>query len=138
MATLPYSNVCFAKAYPVERIESLLDGIESALRYLGGLVDRAVLDNTSLAVKDVLAGRDRVQTEAFEAGGLLRSHARPNGMRSPPLAGRRWEHNGVEARPQGRASEKLPRPRATSSPVRMMNVSIFLAKPLQEPIRISK
>ena len=28
---------------------------------------RVVLDNTSLAVKDVLAGRERVQTEAFEA-----------------------------------------------------------------------
>ena len=48
-------------------IESLLDGIESAFRYFGGLVDRLVLDNTSLAVKDVLAGRDRVQTEAFDA-----------------------------------------------------------------------
>ena len=54
-------------ANPVERLESLLDGIESAFRYFGGLVDRLVLDNTSLAVKDVLAGRDRVQTEAFEA-----------------------------------------------------------------------
>ena len=48
-------------------LESLLDGIESAFRYYGGLVDRVVLDNTSLAVKDVLAGRDRVETEAFEA-----------------------------------------------------------------------
>ena len=67
VATLPFSNAYFAKAYPVERIESLLDGIESAFRYFGGLVDRLVLDNTSLAVKDVLAGRDRVQTEAFDA-----------------------------------------------------------------------
>ena len=67
VATLPFSNAYFAKAYPVERLESLLDGIESAFRYFGGLVDRLVLDNTSLAVKDVLAGRDRVQTEAFEA-----------------------------------------------------------------------
>ncbi len=67
VATLPYSNAYFAKAYPVERLESLLDGIESAFRYFGGLVDRVVLDNTSLAVKEVLAGRDRVQTEAFEA-----------------------------------------------------------------------
>ena len=66
VATLPYSNLYFAKAYPVERLESLLDGIESAFSYLGGIVDRVVLDNTSLAVKDVLAGRDRVQTEAFE------------------------------------------------------------------------
>ena len=67
VATLPYSNAYFAKTYPVERLESLLDGIESAFRYFGGIVDRVVLDNTSLAVKDVLAGRDRVQTEAFEA-----------------------------------------------------------------------
>ena len=67
VATLPFSNAYFAKAYPIERLESLLDGIESAFRYFGGIVDRVVLDNTSLAVKDVLAGRDRVQTEAFEA-----------------------------------------------------------------------
>ena len=67
VATLPYSKAYFAKAYPVERLESLLDGIESALRYFGGVVDRVVLDNTLLAVKDVLAGRDPVQTEAFEA-----------------------------------------------------------------------
>ena len=67
VATLPFSNAYFAKAYPVERLESLLDGIESAFRYFGGIVDRVILDNTSLAVKDVLAGRDRVQTEAFDA-----------------------------------------------------------------------
>ena len=67
VATLPFSNAYFAKAYPLERLESLLDGIESAFRYYGGVVERVVLDNTSLAVKDVLAGRDRVLTEAFEA-----------------------------------------------------------------------
>ena len=67
VATLPYSNVYFAKAYPVERLESLLDGIASAFTYVGGVVDRVVLDNTSLAVKQVLAGRDRLETEAFAA-----------------------------------------------------------------------
>ena len=67
MATLPYSNAYFAKAYPIERLESLLDGIESAFLYFGGATARVVLDNTSLAVKEILAGRDRVQTEAFEA-----------------------------------------------------------------------
>ena len=44
VATLPYSNAYFAKAYPVERLESLLDGIEGAFRYFGGVVDRLVLD----------------------------------------------------------------------------------------------
>ena len=67
VATLPCSNVYFAKAYPLERLESLLDGIESAFTYFGGVVERVVLDNTSLAVKQVLAGRDRVETEEFEA-----------------------------------------------------------------------
>ena len=42
VATLPYSNVYFAKAYPLERLESLLDGIESAFTYFGGVVDRVV------------------------------------------------------------------------------------------------
>ena len=46
VATLPFSNAYFAKAYAVERLESLLDGIESASRYYGGVVDRVVLDNT--------------------------------------------------------------------------------------------
>ena len=67
VATLPFSNAYFAKAYRLERLESLLDGIESAFRYYGGVVERVVPDNTSLAVKDVLAGPDRVLTEAFEA-----------------------------------------------------------------------
>ena len=40
VATLPYANVYFAKAYPVERLESLLDGIASAFTYFGGVVDR--------------------------------------------------------------------------------------------------
>ena len=60
VATLPFSNAYFAKAYPVERLESLLDGIESAFRYFGGLVNRLVLDNTSLAVKHVFPGIETV------------------------------------------------------------------------------
>ena len=31
------------------------------------LADRVVLDNTTIAVKQVLTGRDRVQTDAFQA-----------------------------------------------------------------------
>ena len=32
VATLPYSNAYFAKAYPIERLESLLDAFPSSLR----------------------------------------------------------------------------------------------------------
>ena len=53
--------------YPIERLESLLDGMQAALAYRGGVTDRVVLDNTTIAVKQVLTGRDRVQTDAFQA-----------------------------------------------------------------------
>ncbi|MHC4137005.1 MAG: IS21 family transposase [Planctomycetota bacterium] len=67
VATLPHSNVYFAKAYRVERLECLLDGIAEAFRHFGGVPRRVVLDNTGLAVKRVLKGRDRDETDAFHA-----------------------------------------------------------------------
>ncbi len=66
-ATLPSSNVYFVKAYPVERLECLLDGLLSFFLWLGGVPGRGVLDNTSLAVKEVLRGRDRLETELFHS-----------------------------------------------------------------------
>jgi transposase len=67
VATLPASNVYFAKAYPVERLECLLDGLAEAFAFFGGVTERVVLDNTSLAVKKVCRGRDREETDAFHA-----------------------------------------------------------------------
>lgn len=67
VATLPASNVYFAKAYPVERLECLLDGLSSFFCWLGGVPSRGVFDNTSLAVKEVLRGRERVETALFHA-----------------------------------------------------------------------
>lgn len=67
VATLPASNAYFAKAYPVERLEALLDGLAAAFAFFGGVPERVVLDNTRLAVKRILAGRDREETDAFEA-----------------------------------------------------------------------
>jgi transposase len=76
VATLPCSNVYFAKAYRVERLECLLDGIAEAFRYFGGVPRRVVLDNTSLAVKRVLKGREREETDAFHAfRGVYAFHA---------------------------------------------------------------
>lgn len=67
VATLPASNAYFAWAYRVERLECLLDGIARALAHFGGVPRRLVLDNTSLAVKRVLKGRDREETNDFHA-----------------------------------------------------------------------
>lgn len=65
VGTLPTSNAYFAKAYPAERLECLLDGMLSAFQHFGGVTQRAVLDNTSLAVRKVLRGRERVETQLF-------------------------------------------------------------------------
>jgi transposase len=67
VVVLPASNVYFAKAYQVERLECLLDGLNAAFVYFGGLPKRLVLDNTSLAVKKVLKGTERIETRLFEA-----------------------------------------------------------------------
>ncbi len=67
VAALPASNAYFAKLYPAERLECLLDGIVAACRHFGGLPRRLVLDNTSLAVREVLRGRDRTETVGFQA-----------------------------------------------------------------------
>jgi transposase len=67
VATLPASNAYFAKAYRLERLESLLDGLCSALRWFAGLPRRVVLDNTSLAIKAVLAGPERIEQRTFES-----------------------------------------------------------------------
>ena len=63
--TLPCSNTYFAKAYPTERLECLLDGLNSSFIYFGGVPRRAVLDNTSAAVKKILPGPEREETKAF-------------------------------------------------------------------------
>ena len=67
VATLPACNAYAAKAYPAERLECLLDGINHAFEVFCGLPERIVLDNTSLAVRRVLRGADREETDAFHA-----------------------------------------------------------------------
>jgi hypothetical protein len=51
----------------MERLECLLDCLASAFVFFGGLPQRVVLDNTTLAVKEVLSGHERTETEAFAA-----------------------------------------------------------------------
>jgi transposase len=67
VGTLPASNVYFAKAYRVERRECLMDGTHESFVFFGGVPRRVVYDNTSLAVKRVLPGRERAEADAFHA-----------------------------------------------------------------------
>ena len=91
VVVLPCSNVYFAKAYAVERLECLLDGLAEAFRFFGGVPRRVVLDNTSLAVKKVLSGAHREETKAFHAfRGAYPFHA---DFCAP---GKGWEKGSVE------------------------------------------
>lgn len=67
VATLPSSNAYFARAYRCEKLECLLDGVVRAFRYFGGVPRRVVFDNTSLCVRRILKGRDRLETQRFQA-----------------------------------------------------------------------
>ena len=66
VATLPASNAYFAKAYAFQRLECLLDGITAAVEWFGGLPKRLVFDNASMAVKKILKGAERIETERFQ------------------------------------------------------------------------
>ncbi len=66
VVTLPASNAYFAKAYSRETLECLFDGVLRAFRYFGGMPKRVVFDNTSLCVKRILRGPDRLETKRFE------------------------------------------------------------------------
>lgn len=108
--TLPASNTYFAKAYPVERIECLLDAMSAGFRAFGGVPRRAVLDNTSLAVKRILAGRDRQETDAFHA---FRGEYALDVDFCAPAKG--WEKGSVETGVKFvRANAFRPRPRVAS------------------------
>lgn len=91
VGTLPCSNTYFAKAYPVERLECLLDGLNSSFECFGGLTRRTVLDNTSLAVRKILVGTEREESQAFHGWrGSLPMHA----DFCAPASG--WEKGSVE------------------------------------------
>jgi transposase len=65
-AIYPYSTRRFLFAYPAERQECLFDAIERVYQGSAGVTEVATLDNTKLAVKKVLEGRRREETEAYE------------------------------------------------------------------------
>jgi len=64
-ATFCYSTRRFLFAYPAERQECLLDGMERCYQRAGGVTDRATLDNTKLAVQKVLEGKNRKETDNY-------------------------------------------------------------------------
>ena len=69
--SLPHSDGVFVKAYPGETTEAFCDGHVSAFRYLGGVPESILYDNTKIAVARILGGGRRKRTRAFTE---LQSH----------------------------------------------------------------
>ena len=69
--SLPHSDGIFIKAYPGETTEAFCDGHVSAFRFLGGVPQSILYDNTKLAVAKILGGGRRKRTRAFTE---LQSH----------------------------------------------------------------
>jgi len=64
---LSASRKKFVRAYLHERQEAFLDGFVRAFQYYDGVPAEGLFDNLKSAVVKVLAGRDRVEQEAFQA-----------------------------------------------------------------------
>ena len=71
MLRLCHSGAAFAAAFLNETQQAFLEGHAEAFAFLGGVPARVRYDNLGSAVKQVLKGRRRVETDRFVA---LRSH----------------------------------------------------------------
>ena len=63
--TLPYSGALFCCVFARECTEAFLEGHRRAFEFFGGVPYRNSYDNTRIAVKRVLCGRQRELTDAF-------------------------------------------------------------------------
>lgn len=65
IATLPYSDLFFAKAFPNKTYEAFAEGFHSFFERIGGVTESIRFDNLSPAVKKILKGSERLYTDAF-------------------------------------------------------------------------
>lgn len=84
-------GVSFAKMYWHEKLEAFLDGMVSALGFIGGVPAQWMFDNPGTLVQQVLGGGKRLQTPEFKA---LQAHYGFEAVFANP--GRGNEKGGVE------------------------------------------
>lgn len=65
IATLPYSDLFFAKAFPNRTFEAFADGMHSFFESIGGMTESIRFDNLTPVVKKILKGSERVYTDSF-------------------------------------------------------------------------
>lgn len=85
------SSVSFVKMFPHAKLEAWLDGISSALSFLGGVPALAMFDNDTALVREILAGGRRLQAPEFLA---LAAHFGLEARFANPARGN--EKGGVE------------------------------------------
>lgn len=88
-----FSGAAFVMASPVETQQAFLEGHVLAFDWFGGVFGEVRYDNLGSAVKKVLKGRKRVQTDRFIA---LRSHYLFESLFSTPGIQGAHEKGGVE------------------------------------------
>jgi len=71
MYALCYSTARFARAYPTERQEAFLDGMQEGFYYFEGVPRRMTFDNPKTLVKKLYRGHRRDEQKNFVA---FRSH----------------------------------------------------------------
>ena len=88
-----FSGAAFSMASPVETQQAFLEGHALAFAWFGGVFAEVRYDNLGSAVKKVLRGRRRVETDRFIA---LRSHYLFESIFTTPGIGGAHEKGGVE------------------------------------------
>ena len=63
--SLPHSDACFEKAYPVVTTEAFCDGHVSGFSFFGGVPRSILYDNTRIAVARILGDGKRQRTRVF-------------------------------------------------------------------------
>jgi transposase len=88
-----FSGAAFSMASPVETQQAFLEGHALAFAWFGGVFEEVRYDNLGSAVKKVLRGRRRVETDRFIA---LRSHYLFDSIFTTPGIEGAHEKGGVE------------------------------------------
>ena len=75
--TLPYSDAVFIQAFPRECTESFQEGHQRAFAFFGGIPRRISYDNSRVAIRKIIGGRQRELTREFlrlQSHFLFQSH----------------------------------------------------------------
>jgi len=89
VARLRYSGAHYVRAYRATDTECLLDGLQRAFEWFGGVAPVVQLDNMTVAVSKVCQGRTREESKAYKA---FRAH---HGFRSQYIMPGSPDENGT-------------------------------------------